>query len=79
MTTRNAILAIAFATLATACGERDDKKEAPSDFCPTALCGPGTVCDEEQDKCVPASDFCPTALCGPGTVCDEEQDKCVPE
>ena len=49
MTTRNAILAIAFATLATACGE----KEAPSDFCPTALCGPGTVCDEEQDKCVP--------------------------
>ena len=52
MTTRNAILAIAFATLATACGERDDK-EAPSDFCPTALCGPGTVCDEEQDKCVP--------------------------
>ncbi len=46
MTTRNAILAIAFATLAAAC-------EAPSDFCPTALCGPGTVCDEKQDKCVP--------------------------
>jgi hypothetical protein len=53
MTTRNAILAIAFATLATACGERDDNKEAPSDFCPTARCAAGTVCDEEQDKCVP--------------------------
>ena len=46
MTTRNAILAIAFATLATACGE----KEAPSDFCPTALCGPGTVCDERAGQ-----------------------------
>ena len=73
--TRNAILAIAFAALAAACGT----KSTETDFCPTALCGPGTVCDEKQDKCVPASDFCPTALCGPGTVCDEKQDKCVPE